>query len=144
MTIQEMQKEKILTSKTDKGRSLALSMLISTAKKIAKEENRETTEADIVLAAKRGIKSLTSTIEQVKVGPIVEAYKKDVEIYKEFLPKMIDEDVLGKRIAEIVETIPEEERTMKSMGRVIGVIKKEYGDAADMSMVSKITKELLN
>ena len=33
---------------------------------------------------------------------------------------------------------------MKDMGKVMGLLKTEHGEVLDFSLVSKITKELLN
>jgi uncharacterized protein YqeY len=138
-----LQKDKILSAKTNKIRSTALGMILDGVKKIMKEEGREATESDFVLTAKRNIKALTATIEQVGTGDLVDNYKAQIEIYKEFLPQMADEATLRSKISDIVSQIPEDQRNMKAMGRVIGPIKKEFGDSADMAIVSKIAKELL-
>jgi uncharacterized protein YqeY len=143
MTLNEIRKEKILTGRTNKFRSKTLSMLIGEAEKIAKEAGRETNGNDIVDSAKRNIKALTGTIEQVKEGPLVESYKEQIKIYEEFLPKMVSTEELNNRILALVSVMPEDKRNMKSMGVVLGMIKKEYGESVDMTTASTIVKEKL-
>jgi uncharacterized protein YqeY len=98
MTIQELQKEKILSRKTDAARSAALGVLLDSAKKIAKAENRDAVESDIVTAAKRNIKALTKTIDEIGTGELVDRYKSEIAVYEEFLPQMVDEATLEHKI----------------------------------------------
>lgn len=143
MTIKELQKEKIISAKADKIRSTALGIVLDGAKKIAKDENRDATEADIVIAAKRNIKALSKTIDEIGSGELVDKYKAEISVYKEFLPAMVNEATLQTKINEIIASIPEGQRSMKAMGRIIGPIKQEFGDSADMAIVSRLAKAAL-
>ncbi len=144
MTIKELQKEKIITRKTNADRSKALGTLLDTATKIAKASDREPKDEDIITAAKKNIKILSSTIEQNNLGDLEDKYKAEIIIYKEFLPDMVDEKILENKILEIVSALSDDQKNIKSMGRIIGVIKNEYGDSADMSIVSQIAIKALN
>ena len=46
-------------------------------------------------------------------------------------------------INKIRELTKDRAKSMESMGKVIGLVKKEFGDAVDMSIVSKFVKEEL-
>ena len=54
---------------------------------------------------------------------------------------MTEEEII-KIIQETITSIGA--TSMKDMGKVIGMIKKNHGDNADMSLVSKHIKSLLN
>lgn len=144
MTIQQLQKEKILSRKTNKIRSATLGIILDSAKKIAKEDNRDATEADIMTAAKRNIKALSKTINELGSGDLVDRYKAEIAVCEEFLPVMVDEATLSYKIKNIVMEMSEDQRNIKAMGRVMGAIKKEYGDAVDMAVVSRIVKKVLS
>jgi len=143
MNINELKKKKLTLRKTEPFRSGVYSNILDGAGKIAKLENRNMDEKDIISACKKSIKNLSSTIELVKEGDVVDAYKKEVEILKEFLPNMLSNEKMETIIDTIIYEMLEEERTMKNMGRVIGQVKAKCGDTADMSMVSKMIKEKL-
>ena len=59
-----------------------------------------------------------------------------------YLPEEITEEEIIKIIQETITSIGA--TSMKDMGKVIGMIKKNHGDNADMSLVSKHVKSLLN
>ena len=140
MNVQELQKAKIMIRREDPFRATVYGGILDVAGKIAKLENREITESDVITGVKKNIKNLSSTIDLVKEGEIVEQYKKEIKILLEFLPEEIDDEILINKIRELTKDM---EKSMKSMGKVIGLVKKEFGDSVDMSKVSKFVKEEL-
>lgn len=59
-----------------------------------------------------------------------------------FLPKQMSEAELREAVAKAVAALPAKDPKMA--GRVIGTIKKEYGDRADAGLAKKLADELLS
>jgi uncharacterized protein YqeY len=59
-----------------------------------------------------------------------------------FLPKPIDEVELRQAVAAVVAGMPQKDPKMA--GRVIGAIKKQFGDRADAQLVKKLADEALS
>jgi uncharacterized protein YqeY len=130
MTILELKKMMMKAKKEDKTKANALMMLVDTAQKLAKEKNEEVSEKHIQNAAKKLAKMAKESIESG-----IEEAKKELEIYEEFLPKMLSEEETTKVIKEIIEEIGS-----KNMGEIMKRL-KQRGDI-DMAMASKIIKSL--
>lgn len=138
MTITEIQKEKILIRKENPDRALAFGNLIDGAKKLAKLENREADNNDIIIVAKKTIKILEKTLNEIGKGMLFDSYQAEIEVCKEFLPEMISEEVLEKKIIFLISDL--ENKSMKEMGNIINLIKQEFGESADMGFVSRTIK----
>jgi len=141
MTIKDLQINKLKLRKDDPFRASVYSNIIDGAKKIAKEENREVDNSDIIKYVRRSIKSLTSTIEQVGTGEVVENYKKEVEILNEFMPKEADESLVAAKIDSILSTI--ENPSIKNMGMIMKQLKEEFGDSFNAGKASNLVKSML-
>jgi uncharacterized protein YqeY len=59
-----------------------------------------------------------------------------------FLPKPIEEAELRQAVAAVVAGLPQKDPKMA--GKVIGAIKKQYGDRADAQLVKKLADEALS
>ena len=130
MTILELKKMMMKAKKEDKTKANALMMLVDSAQKIAKEKGEEVSEKHITEAAKKLAKMAKESIE---AG--MEEVAKELEIYEEFLPKMLDEAATTEIIKSIIEEIGS-----KNMGEIMKRLKAR-GDV-DMAMASKIIKSL--
>ena len=130
MTILELKKMMMKAKKEDKTKANALMMLVDSAQKIAKEKNEEVSEKHIVDAAKKLAKMAKESID----AGIQEA-KKELEIYEQFLPKMLSEDETKKIIQEIIE-----ETGGKNIGEIMKRL-KQRGDI-DMGLANKIIKSI--
>ena len=67
--------------------------------------------------------------------------KDEINIINEFLPKQLSEEETNKICDEMIKKIGAS--SMKDMGKVIGILKKEHGNVLDFSIVSKIIKDKL-
>jgi uncharacterized protein YqeY len=130
MTILELKKMMMKAKREDKTKANALMMLVDSAQKIAKEKGEEVTEKHIEEAAKKLAKMAKESIE---AG--MEEAKKELEIYKSFLPKMLDEAATTEIIKSIIDEIGS-----KNMGEIMKRLKAR-GDV-DMALASKIIKSL--
>ncbi|MEO1958465.1 MAG: GatB/YqeY domain-containing protein [Nautiliaceae bacterium] len=130
MTLLELKKMMMRAKREDKTKANALMMLVDTSQKIAKERGVDVDEKIIGEAAKKLTKMAKESID----AGIKEA-KKELEVYKEFLPKMLSEEETKKVIQEIINEIGS-----KNMGEIMKRL-KQRGDV-DLGLASKIIKSL--
>ncbi len=130
MTILELKKMMMKAKKEDKTKANALMMLVDSAQKIAKEKNEEVSEKHIIDAAKKLAKMAKESIE---AG--MEEAKKELEIYEQFLPKMLDGEETKKIIQNIIDEIGG-----KNIGEIMKRL-KQRGDV-DMGLANKIIKSI--
>jgi uncharacterized protein YqeY len=130
MTIVELKKMMIKAKKEDKTKANALMMLVDTAQKIAKEKNEDVNEKHIIEAAKKLAKMAKESID---AG--MEEVKKELAVYEEFLPKMLNEEETKKVIEEIISEIGG-----KNIGEIMKKL-KQRGDV-DLGLANKIIKSI--
>ena len=110
-----------------------------------KDKNKELNDSEIIQILKKALKRNQESFEQfTKAGREDLALKEseEIDIIQNYLPEeMSEEDVINL----IKETITSSgASSIKEMGKVIGLIKKNHGDNVDMAVVSKHVKNLLN
>jgi len=130
MTILDLKKMMMKAKKEDKVKANALMMLVDSAQKLAKEKGEEVKETHIIEAAKKLAKMAKESID---AG--IEEAKKELKIYEEFLPKMLNEEETKKVIKEIIDEIGS-----KNIGEIMKRLKAR-GDI-DLGKANKIIKEL--
>lgn len=115
---------------------------------------------------RRTAKGFTGTVDDALILDVIATYKKsmekaradyanagdrgkeqlaeidfEVEWCNKFLPKQLSEAELRDAVAKAVAELPQKDPKMA--GRVIGAIKKQYGDRADAQLVKKLADEML-
>ena len=65
----------------------------------------------------------------------------EVQWCSKFLPQQVSEAELREAVAAAVAALPAKDPKMA--GRIIGVVKKQFGDRADAALTKKIADELL-
>ena len=115
---------------------------------------------------RRTAKDFTGTVDDALILDVISTYKKsmekaraeyvnagdrgkeqlaeidfEVEWCKKFLPQQMSEQELRDAVAKAVAELPQKDPKMA--GRVIGAIKKQFGDRADAQLTKKIAEELL-
>lgn len=103
-------------------------------------------DADIVRIIKKQVKMRTDAIAEFAKGEredMIEAYEKEVEILKAYLPEEMSVEDIKKKVAEIAEATGLTEG-MKNMGLLMKECMKELKDVADGSEVNKAVKEFLS
>ena len=116
---------------------------------------------------RRTAKNFSGTVDDALVLDVIGTYKKSMEKARadyvnagdrgkeqlaeidfevgwcnKFLPKGLDESELRDAVAKVVAELPQKDPKMA--GKVIGAIKKQYGDRADAQLTKKIAEELLS
>jgi uncharacterized protein len=115
---------------------------------------------------RRTAKDFSGTVDDSLILDVIGAYKKQMEKAKvefanagdrgkeqlaelefetqwcqKWLPEQISEAELRDAVAKVIGELPQKDPKMA--GRVIGAIKKQYGDRADAQLVKKLAEELL-
>ncbi len=115
---------------------------------------------------RRTAKGFTGTVDDALITDVIATYKKQMEKARQeyvsagergkeqlpqidfelkwcarFLPTQLTEDELRAAISAIVAELPQ--RDPKMAGRVIGAVKKQFGDRADAQLTKKLAEELL-
>jgi len=142
MILKELKKQKIILKKTNPVRSGVLASLIAETEKTAKVAKREALQEDVEKAAAMLTKQLQKTVDEVKVGEVVEGYKLEIAELKDFIPETVNRELTTEMIEEVLKEYPEP--SMKIMGKVISELKKRYGNKIDMAIASKEVKALLS
>ena len=100
---------------------------------------------------RRTAKDFTGEITDAVVLDVIATYKKQMEKAKlefevqwaaKWLPQGLTEAELRDAVAKAVAALPAKDPKMA--GKVIGTIKKEFGDRADAQLAKKIAEELLS
>ena len=115
---------------------------------------------------RRTAKGFTGTVDDALILDVIATYKKSMEKARtdyvaagergkeqvaeldfeiawcsKFLPKQLSEQELRDAVAKAVAELPQKDPKMA--GRVIGAIKKQFGDRADAQLTKKLAEELL-
>lgn len=103
-------------------------------------------DADIVKIIKKQVKMRTDALADfAKAGrdDMTEAYKKEIEVLRSYLPEEMGEEEIKAKVKEIAEKL-DIEASMKSMGILMKSAMAELKDKADGSAVNKAVKEFLS
>ncbi len=103
------------------------------------------TDEETLTVIRREVKKRNSSIQEYeKFGKIdtVQDLKHEVEILESYLPAMLSDEEVKKIIDEVIETF--ENPDIKSMGKIISLVKEKTNGNADMSKVSALVKERLS
>ena len=106
---------------------------------------KETDDKDIVQLIKKMIKQRNESIDIYKKNnrnDLLAVEEKEVDTLSTYLPKQLSDnetmDVCKQAINELGA------QSIKDMGKVMGVLKKNYSDSLDFSKAGAILKEILN
>ena len=123
-----------------------LRMLISDIKKFEIDERVEADDAKISNLINKNVKQRRDSIEQFKNGGrddlvATEQSQLDVIQILKYLPKQLSEEEIQSLIQEGIAAVSAE--GMQDMGKLMGHLKPKFEGKADMSVVSKLVKNLL-
>tara|TARA_Y100001970_G_scaffold256488_1_gene334247 strand:- start:646 stop:1086 length:441 start_codon:yes stop_codon:yes gene_type:complete len=136
---------KALMKSGEKRKVEIVRFILSHLKNEEKEKKRDLETSETIQILKRLLKRNQESFDQFnKAGrdDLASKEKEEMEILQTYLPEEMSEEDLIKIIKETITSSGAS--SIKEMGKVIGLIKKSHGDSADMSLVSKHVKLLLN
>ncbi len=143
---EKIQKDLVQLMKSgEKNKVEKMRFILSFITQEEKDKNKELTDSEIIQILKKALKRNQESFEQfTKAGREDLALKEseEMDIIQNYLPEEMSEEDVIKIIKETIDS--SNASSIKEMGKVIGLIKKNHGDNVDMSIVSKHVKELLN
>lgn len=121
-----------------------LTTLLSEASVPGKNDNRESTDAEVVVVVKKFIKGVNETLEALKFSSDgrVKVAVIEKEILEGFLPQQLTEEEI-RQIATMFVTAEEGKKDMKLMGKIQAYLKTNYAGQYDGALASKVIKEIL-
>jgi len=136
---------KALMKSGEKRKVEIVRFILSHLKNEEKEKKRDLETSESIQILKRLLKRNQESFDQFnKAGrdDLASREKEEMGVIQTYLPEEMSEEDLIKIIKETITSSGAS--SIKEMGKVIGLIKKSHGDNADMSLVSKHVKLLLN
>jgi uncharacterized protein YqeY len=121
-----------------------LRMLISDIKKFEIDERVEADDAKISNLINKNVKQRRDSIEQFKNGgrdDLVATEQSQLDVILKYLPKQLSEEEIQSLIQEGIAAVSAE--GTQDMGKLMGHLKPKFEGKADMSVVSKLVKNLL-
>jgi len=123
----------------DSVRSKLLSCLLAESALHSKNPSDD----EVVATVKSMIKKLDEALSDITDPEMRSQVQREIEICRVYLPdiQMVSEEELRGFIKTTISHLGLPSK--KSMGKVMGAIKAEYGKTADMKLASQIVKESL-
>ena len=103
------------------------------------------TDEETLAVIRREVKKRNSSIQEYErfgKTDTVQDLKHEVAILESYLPAMLSDEEVEKIIDEVIETF--ENPDIKSMGKIISLVKEKTNGNADMSKASALVKERLS
>ena len=119
-------------------------MLLSDIKKYEIDERLQADDQIISTLINKNVKQRRDSIEQFKNGnsdDLVQKEQDQLDVILRYLPKQLTEEEIKILVKEEIENLSAS--SMQDMGKLMGHLKPKLVGKADMSVVSKIIKELL-
>ena len=120
-------------------------MLISDIKKFEIDERVEADDVKIANLINKNVKQRRDSIEQFKNGErddLVTKEQEQLDVILKYLPEQLSEDEIHALVKSGIGEVAAQ--GMKDMGKLMGHLKPKFDGKADMSIVSKLVKELLS
>jgi hypothetical protein len=120
-------------------------MLISDIKKFEIDERVEADDVKIANLINKNVKQRRDSIEQFKNGErddLVTKEQEQLDVILKYLPEQLSEDEIHALVKSGIGEVAAQ--GMQDMGKLMGHLKPKFDGKADMSIVSKLVKELLS
>ena len=108
-------------------------------------KKKETDDNDVKQLIKKMIKQRNESIDIYKKNnrsDLLAVEEKEVNILSFYLPKQLSDDETKNVCRKIINET--NAQSIKDMGKVMGILKKNYSDNIDFSKAGAILKEMLN
>ena len=122
-----------------------LRMLIADIKRFEIDERVEADDTKVSDLINKNVKQRRDSIAQFKSGrreDLVATEEEQLNVILKYLPEQLSEEEIQKLVQEGIDVVSAE--SMKDMGKLMGHLKPIFEGKADMSIVSKLVKELLS
>ena len=119
-------------------------MLLADIKRYEIDERAKADDAVISNLINRNVKQRRDSIEQFQKGgreDLVAREQEELEVILKYLPEQLSDDEIKDLVQKAITELSVE--NMKDMGKLMGYLKPKVEGKADMSIVSKLVKDLL-
>ena len=124
----------------DKERKDALSLLLSALKSKQIDKRADLTEEEENAVIFREIKQAQETVDTTPADrtQIIDEAKLRIQVYSEFVPKLMDEEEIRKVITEVLAELQIEVPTAKDKGRIMKTLMPRVKGKADGGLVNQV------
>jgi uncharacterized protein YqeY len=122
-----------------------LRMLIADIKRCEIDERVEADDTKVSDLINKNVKQRRDSIAQFKSGgreDLVATEEEQLNVILKYLPEQLSEKEIQELVQDGIAAVSAE--SMKDMGKLMGHLKPIFKGKADMSIVSKLVKELLS
>jgi len=129
----------------NKEDSSTLRFALSFLNKEEKDKKIELNDSEVIKILKSMIKRNKDSYDQfmnAKRQELADKEKKEMSLLNTYLPELIDEVKTEEIVKKVIDEL--DLKSIKDMGKAMGLIKNNHGDTIDMSLVSKYIKKLLS
>jgi len=119
-------------------------MLLADIKRYEIDERAKADDAVVSNLINRNVKQRRDSIEQFQKGgreDLVAREQEELEVILKYLPEQLSDDEIKDLVQKAITELSVE--SMKDMGKLMGYLKPQVEGKADMSIVSKLVKDLL-
>ena len=119
--------------------------IFSLIQKEEKDKNIELKDSEVIQVLKKAIKRNQDSLTQYKLADrqdLASREEREIKIIKKYLPAELSESEVKEIIRKSIQETGAE--SIKDLGKVLGLVKKNHGDEIDMSVASKLVKESLS
>ena len=119
-------------------------MLLADIKRYEIDERTKADDAVISNLINRNVKQRRDSIEQFQKGgreDLVAREQEELEVILKYLPEQLSDDEIKDLVQNAITELSIE--SMKDMGKLMGYLKPKVEGKADMSIVSKLVKDLI-
>lgn len=130
----------------DKARKDALSLLLSALKSKAIDKRADLTEEEENVVIFREIKQAQETVDTTPKDrtEIIEEARLRMQVYSEFVPKLMDEDEIRQTVTAVLAELEIEQPTAKDKGRIMKTLMPRVKGKADGALVNKVLTGFFN
>ena len=129
----------------NKEDSSTLRFALSFLNKEEKDKKIELNDSEVIKILKSMIKRNKDSYDQfmnAKRQELADKEKKEMSLLNTYLPELLDEVKTEEIVKKVIDEL--DVKSIKDMGKAMGLIKNNHGDTIDMSLVSKYIKKLLS
>ena len=129
----------------NKEDSSTLRFALSFLNKEEKDKKIELNDSEVIKILKSMIKRNKDSYDQFMNAnrqELAAKEKKEMSLLNTYLPELLDEVKTEEIVKKVIDEL--DAKSVKDMGKAMGLIKNNHGDTIDMSLVSKYIKKLLS
>jgi uncharacterized protein YqeY len=127
----------------DTEKATTLVTLFAEAARVGKDaDNRDSTDVEVLGVVRKFIKGLDDSLAVLTLPEAIAKAQREKQVLLAYLPAQLSGEALVRAIAAIVDSL--QEKSAKSMGRVMSALKEKHGGAYDGTEASKLVKLALS